>query len=109
MGMDKAPPPLSLAAALALPLPEGRRSSEVFVDGDLEIRLYAPKGHDPQTPHDRDELYIVVAGRGNFRVGDRVSPVEIGALLYAAAHEVHRFEDFSDDFAVWVVFYGPVK
>ena len=107
--MDKAPPPLSLAAALAVPLPEGRRSSEVFVDGDLEIRLYAPKGHDPQTPHDRDELYIVATGHGKFRVGDRVDAVEAGALLYAAAHDVHRFEDFSDDFAVWVVFYGPVK
>jgi len=48
--MDKSPPPLSLAAARALPLPEGRRSSEVFVDGDLEVRFYAPKGHDPQPP-----------------------------------------------------------
>lgn len=107
--MDKSPPPLSLAAALALPLPAGRRSAEVFVDGDLEIRLYAPKGHDPQTPHDRDELYIVAAGHGKLRVGDRVDPIGPGALLYVAAHEVHRFEDFSDDFAVWVVFYGPVK
>jgi mannose-6-phosphate isomerase-like protein (cupin superfamily) len=107
--MDKSPPPLSLAAALALPLPEGRRSAEVFVDGDLEIRLYAPKGHDPQTPHDRDELYIVAAGHGKFRVGDRIDPIRPGALLYVAAHEVHRFEAFSDDFAVWVVFYGPVK
>lgn len=107
--MEKSPPPLSLAAALALPLPEGRRSAEVFVDGDLEIRLYAPKGHDPQTPHDRDELYIVAARHGKFRVGDRVDPIRPGALLYVAAHEVHRFEDFSDDFAVWVVFYGPVK
>ena len=107
--MDKTPPPLSLAAALAVPLPDGRRSSEVFVDGDLEIRLYAPKGQDPQTPHDRDELYIVAAGHGTFRVGEQVNPVETGALLYAAAHEIHRFEDFSDDFAVWVVFYGPVK
>jgi mannose-6-phosphate isomerase-like protein (cupin superfamily) len=107
--MDKSPPPLSLAEALARPLPEGRRSAEIFVDGDLEIRLYAPKGHDPQTPHDRDELYIVAAGRGKFRVGDRVDSIEPGALLYVAAHEVHRFEDFSDDFAAWVVFYGPVK
>ena len=68
--MDKSPPPLSLAAALALPLPAGRRSSEVFVDGDFEIRLYAPKGHDPQTPHDRDELYIVATGTGAFRAGE---------------------------------------
>jgi mannose-6-phosphate isomerase-like protein (cupin superfamily) len=107
--MDRTPPPLSLAAALATPLPEGRRSSEVFVDGDLEIRLYAPKGHDPQTPHDRDELYIVASGHGLFRVGDRVDAIAPGALLYAAAHETHRFEDFSDDFAVWVVFYGSQK
>ncbi|HEX3885728.1 MAG TPA: cupin domain-containing protein [Stellaceae bacterium] len=107
--MDKSPPPLSLAAALALPLPVGRRSAEIFVDGDLEIRLYAPKGHDPQTPHDRDELYVVASGSGNFRVGDRTDPFVPGALLYVAAHETHRFEDFTDDFAAWVVFYGAVK
>ena len=107
--MEKTPPPLSLAAALTLPLAKGRASAEVFVDGDLEIRLYSPEGGDPQTPHDRDELYIVASGSGKFRVGDRVDAFEPGGLLYVAAHEVHRFEDFSDDFAVWVVFYGPVK
>ena len=107
--MDKTPPPLSLAAALALPLPEGRRSAQVFVDGDLEIRLYALKGHDPQTPHDRDELYVVASGHGKFRIGERVESFAPGALLYVAAHEAHRFEDFSDDFAAWVVFYGEVK
>lgn len=107
--MEKSPPPLSLAAALAIPLPEGRRSAEVFADGDLEIRLYAPHGRDPQTPHDRDELYVVASGHGNFHVGDRVDAFAPGALLCVAAHEAHRFEDFSDDFAAWVIFYGPVK
>lgn len=107
--MDKTPPPLSLAAALALPLSEGRRSAQVFVDGDLEIRLYAPIGRDLQTPHDRDELYVVAAGQGKFRVGERVESFAPGALLYVAAQETHRFEDFSEDFAAWVVFYGPVK
>jgi mannose-6-phosphate isomerase-like protein (cupin superfamily) len=107
--MDKTPAPLSVAAARKLELPGGRLSSQVFADGDLEIRFYAPPNPDPQTPHDRDELYFVAAGSGTYRVGDRVSRVERGALLYAAAHEVHRFEDCSADFAVWVVFYGPVK
>jgi mannose-6-phosphate isomerase-like protein (cupin superfamily) len=107
--MDKTPPPLSLAAALALPLPPGRGSSQVFVDGDVEIRMYAPKGNDPQTPHDRDELYIVASGSGRFRAGAEVMPFAPGALLYVAAHETHRFEDFTADFATWVVFYGPVK
>jgi mannose-6-phosphate isomerase-like protein (cupin superfamily) len=107
--MRKSPPPISLAAARAIELPVGRRSSEVFVDGDLEIRFYAPHGRDPQLPHDRDEIYVVAAGRGKFRVGDRVDAVGPGDLLFAAAHEVHRFEEFSDDFAVWVVFYGAQK
>ena len=107
--MDKTPPPLSFTAALALPLPEGRLSSRVFIDGDIEIRLYAPPGHDPQTPHDRDELYIVARGSGTFRAGDQSYNFVPGALLYVAAHETHRFEDFSDDFATWVVFYGDVK
>jgi mannose-6-phosphate isomerase-like protein (cupin superfamily) len=107
--MEKTPPPLSLAAALAAPLPEGRLSSRVFVDGDIEIRLYAPKGHDPQVPHDRDELYIVARGSGMFRAGEQVEPFAPGALLHVAAQEVHRFEQFSADFATWVVFYGPTK
>jgi mannose-6-phosphate isomerase-like protein (cupin superfamily) len=107
--MDRTPPPLSLAAALALPLPAGRRSAEVLRDGDLEVRLYAPKGHDPQTPHDRDELYIVAAGSGAFRADDTVTAFGPGDVLFAAAHATHRFEDFSGDFAAWVIFYGPTK
>jgi mannose-6-phosphate isomerase-like protein (cupin superfamily) len=107
--MDKAPPPLSLAGALALPLPEGRRSALAFHDGDIEVRIFTPRGTDTQTPHDRDELYIVASGHGKFRAGDRVETFAPGALLYVAAHETHRFEDFSDDFATWVVFYGAVK
>ena len=107
--MKTSPPPLSLADALALPVPNGRRSAEVLVDGDLELRFYAPKGHDPQPPHDRDEIYIVATGQGAFRVADKVHSVGPGALLYAAAHEAHRFEALSDDFAVWVLFFGPRK
>ncbi len=107
--MNRNLPPLSLKAARAVPLPAGRRSAELFRDGDLEVRFYAPPGRDPQTPHERDELYIVASGSGHFRLGDTVTPCGVGDLLFAAAHEVHRFEDFSADFAVWVVFYGADK
>jgi mannose-6-phosphate isomerase-like protein (cupin superfamily) len=106
---DQTPPSLTLAAALALPLPADRRSAEAFRDGNIEIRFYAPKGRDSQTPHDRDELYIVGSGVGRFRVDDRLTPCATGDLLFAAAHAAHRFEDFSSDFAVWVIFYGPQK
>jgi hypothetical protein len=28
-------------------------------------------------------------------------------FLFVPAGQIHRFENFSSDFAVWVVFYGP--
>jgi mannose-6-phosphate isomerase-like protein (cupin superfamily) len=106
--MDDTPPPTSLAAALALPRTPGR-SSEVFRDGDLEIRFAAKPRDRPQVPHSRDELYVVAAGNGHYRVEDKVTPVGPGDLLYAAAHVAHGFENISADFCVWVIFYGPER
>jgi mannose-6-phosphate isomerase-like protein (cupin superfamily) len=106
--MDRTPPPVSLAAALALPLTPGS-SAEVFVDGDLEVRFAARPTNGPQVPHKRDELYVVAAGSGRYRVEDRVTAVGPGDLLFAAAHARHGFEDISEDFTVWVLFYGPQK
>ncbi len=106
--MNRTPPPVSLTAALALPLTPGR-SAEVFVDGDLEVRFAARPTNGPQVPHQRDELYVVAAGTGRYRVEDWVTAVGPGDLLFAAARAPHGFEDISEDFAVWVLFYGPQK
>jgi mannose-6-phosphate isomerase-like protein (cupin superfamily) len=106
--MDHTPPPTSLAAALALPRTPGR-SAEVFVDGDLEVRFAARPTNGPQVPHLRDELYFVAAGSGRYRVEKKVSDVGPGDLLFCAAHVAHGFEDMSEDFSVWVLFYGPQK
>jgi len=56
MNIDRTPPPVSLAAALALPRTPGR-SAEVFFDGDLEVRFAARPTNGPQVPHQRDEFY----------------------------------------------------
>jgi mannose-6-phosphate isomerase-like protein (cupin superfamily) len=77
----------------------------------LELRWFAPRAvgldHDPQKPHKRDEVYIVVSGSGRFvREEDSVT-FGPGDALFVPAHTSHRFEDFSPDFATWVVFYGP--
>ena len=106
--MDRATPPVSLNAALALPRTPGR-SAEVFVDGDLEVRFAARPTDGPQVPHERDELYFVAAGTGRYRVEDKVTAVGPGDLLFCTAHVAHGFEDISADFCVWVLFYGPKK
>jgi mannose-6-phosphate isomerase-like protein (cupin superfamily) len=98
------------AASLGrIPGPDGRRFTGVLADAHVEVELYAPRGVDPQKPHKRDELYFVVTGTGLFRCGSRSEPFGPGDLLLAAAGEVHRFEEFTDDLVVWVVFYGPEK
>jgi mannose-6-phosphate isomerase-like protein (cupin superfamily) len=99
---------LTIAEGLArLPGPKGERFVELFGHGTLSVELYAPRGADPQTPHTRDEVYVVAEGRGQFRNGDAVHRFGPGDVLFVAAGVVHRFEAFSDDLVVWVFFYGP--
>ncbi len=98
----------ALAAAMAkLPAPDGKQSVRVFGHGTLEVKLYAPRGRDPQTPHARDELYVVAAGTGEFVTPQGRAPFCAGDLIFAAAGVPHRFEGFGDDFYAWVMFYGP--
>ena len=79
----------------------------MFAHGPLEVELYTPQGHDAQQPHDRHECYVVARGRARFFDGTSRQDVEPGAFLFVPAHQPHRFEDFTPDFAVWVIFYGP--
>jgi mannose-6-phosphate isomerase-like protein (cupin superfamily) len=30
-----------------------------------------------------------------------------GDVLFVPAHQEHRFEQFTEDLALWVLFYGP--
>ena len=90
-----------------LPGPDGERFAEVFRHGSLEVEIYAPQGHDGQTTHTGDEVYVVVSGTGTFmRDGEHV-PFKPGDFLFVPAGMDHRFEEFSDDFVTWVLFYGP--
>ena len=97
----------TLAEALAAPIPDGQRSVPVLVHGGMTVRLYAPENVDAQSPHDQDEVYVVARGAGWFVNGARRHRFSAGDVLFVAAGIDHRFEDFSDDLAVWVVFYGP--
>lgn len=99
---------LSVAQGLAqLPMPNGERFVTLFKRGSLAVELYAPRGHDPQQPHTRDEIYVVVSGCGTFLCGESREPFGPGDFLFVPAGTLHRFEEFSDDLVVWVVFYGP--
>jgi mannose-6-phosphate isomerase-like protein (cupin superfamily) len=99
---------VSLAEALTKgPPPAENLAVPIFGHGSLAVELYTPSGHDPQSPHDRDEVYVVAGGTGTFFDGSHRHAVAPGSFLFVAAGQPHRFEDFSADFVVWVFFYGP--
>jgi mannose-6-phosphate isomerase-like protein (cupin superfamily) len=91
----------------AIPGPAGEHSVSLIQRGTLEVKLSLPVIPNSQTPHEQDEVYVIVRGRGVlFHDGER-DPFESGDLLFVAAGTEHHFEDFTEDLAVWVVFYGP--
>ena len=98
---------LTPSAALAALTTTDKPFISLFRHGTLEVEFYKPDRIDKQTPHTRDEVYVVLSGSGTFVCGDNRRPFETGEVLFAAAHVEHRFEDFTRDFATWVFFYGP--
>jgi len=75
--------------------------------GTLELGYYKPDQIDNQYPHERDEIYIVRSGSGYFVIEEDRQSFAAGDALFVPAQVVHRFEDFTDDFEAWVIFYGP--
>jgi mannose-6-phosphate isomerase-like protein (cupin superfamily) len=99
---------VNLSDALSMgPPPAGNLAVPIFAHGSLLAEMYHPKGADAQTPHDRDEVYVIARGSGIFFDGSDRHHVKSGSFIFVAAGQPHRFEDFSSDFATWVLFYGP--
>ena len=73
----------------------------------MSVEIYRPLKTDLQTPHAQDELYVVMSGSGEFFKGGRQTPFNPGDMLFVPAGVEHRFENFTDDFVTWVIFYGP--
>lgn len=87
-------------------LASDERYSEVFRRGRLSAGVYAPHESDDQDAHDEDEFYVVLNGSGFAVLGEERHPFGPGDLLFVPAGVHHHFEDFTPDFAVWVIFAG---
>lgn len=107
MTASKLPARLALAEALAKLPEKGARHVRLLRRGELDLELYAPRDRDDQTPHSRDEIYVVVSGEGMFANGPSLVPFSPGDVLLVPAGVEHRFEAFTDDLVAWVIFFGP--
>ena len=93
-------------ARARIPGPSGEHAVSVLRRGTLDVALSIPAAPIRQTPHEQDELYVVVQGGGFLLHDGARDPVGVGDLLFVAAGIEHQFEDLSEEFAVWRVFYG---
>mgnify|MGYP001825541096 CR=1 FL=1 len=97
-------PEKALAAAAAS---DDGQYGVLLEHGSMELGYYRPVGTDDQEPHEQDEIYIVHTGNGVFVLNDERIDFAPGDALFVPAGVEHRFDDFTDDFAAWVVFWGP--
>ena len=93
-------------AQASIPGPAGEHAVKILQRGTIDVALSMPKRPIPQSPHEQDELYVIIRGRGILLHDGKREPFEAGDLLFVAAGIEHQVEDTSDDLAVWRIFYG---
>jgi mannose-6-phosphate isomerase-like protein (cupin superfamily) len=76
----------------------------------MSLGLYAlpAGGSDPQRPHNEDEVYYVLGGRGSIRVGSEDRRVQAGSIVFVAARVEHRFHSIEEDLNI-LVFFAPAE
>jgi mannose-6-phosphate isomerase-like protein (cupin superfamily) len=99
-----------LAELLRERVASGRLYLEFIRTHDLSVGLYVlpAGGTDPQGPHTEDEVYHVISGRGQIRVGSEDRAVQAGSVVFVGADVEHRFHDIEEELVVLVVF-GPAE
>jgi mannose-6-phosphate isomerase-like protein (cupin superfamily) len=96
-----------LPAAPTATYTQGAPFVTMMAGGTMSVEVFAPKGEDLQQPHTQDELYFIQRGKGELVINGQRFDAEAGDAFFVAAGALHLFENFSEDFVTWVVFYGP--
>lgn len=63
---------------------------------------------DMQSPHDEDEVYFVVEGRANVKIGEELKSVSAGSVIYVRATETHTFFEIEEDMTLLVFFAAAI-
>ncbi len=94
-----------------LPLPANEKwkngvfDIEPFSKGNVSLVFFAPRETDFQTFHEEDEFYFIVRGKGELVIENERFSCETGDAFFVAANVPHHFENFTEDFATWAIFF----
>ncbi len=86
--------------------PTGRPWMSIMKGKNVLTGLYMLKAgaEDRQRPHDTDEVYYVVSGKGKFVAGGEEVTVKAGSILFVKAEMEHRFFDIEEELLLVVFF-----
>ena len=90
------------------------RTGELYLEflrrDSMSCGLYVlePGADDPQEPHQEDEVYVVLGGRGRLLVDGEDQPVGPGSVVFVARTVPHRFSDVTERLSV-LVFFAPAE
>jgi mannose-6-phosphate isomerase-like protein (cupin superfamily) len=95
-----------IADLMARRASSGRAYEEFLRVPALSAGLYVLEAgaEDPQSPHETDELYYVLAGRGKLRAAGKLRNVAVGSAIYVRAGVEHRFVDIEETLELLVFF-----
>ncbi len=94
-------------AAFQLSKKVNQKFTLLMQHGTMSVEYYAPEKVDQQMPHVQDEIYVIASGSGSFTRDEEQMDFKTGDILFVPAGMEHRFINFTEDFATWVIFYGP--
>ena len=63
---------------------------------------------DEQRPHGEEEVYLILEGKGRFKMGDEDVVASPGSLLTVPARVEHRFHSIEQDLLL-LVFFAPAE
>jgi mannose-6-phosphate isomerase-like protein (cupin superfamily) len=98
---------ISSATALGQLKQSNQLFATLFQHVSLSVEVYKPIEKDLQQPHAKDKVYIIISGSGEFINGDTKTNFQSGDLLFVPAFTPHQFVNFTNNFATWVIYYGP--
>lgn len=85
--------------------PDGVWDIEPHSDGEISMVFFAPEKTDHQTSHEQNEYYFIARGSGTLVIDGEPKRAETGDAFFVRANSSHHFENFTDDFATWAVFF----